>query len=356
MGYQHGGMHYQYPEAIDFSANLNPFGMPEAVKRAAYQGIADAIYYPDTKCELLRQKIAEYENREAGISDINYKNILLGNGAADLIYQICHAIKPLRAILAVPTFQEYEQALVSEQCEVNYYELKEADNYQVNESFLNCLDNNMDVIFLCNPNNPTGQLIKKDILLRILEYCEKNQILLVMDECFMDFCIDRLSLIDKIARYQQLFIIKAFTKLYAMPGLRLGYGVSSNRKLLQTITENSQPWNISTPAQYAGIAALSQETYVKKSIIGIASERMYLLQEIRSNQLVEHVVPPTANYIFFKAEERLGKALLKKGIILRDCSNYRNLNKGYYRMAIRLHEENMLLIKAWKECVQEWQK
>ncbi len=356
MGYQHGGMHYQYPDAIDFSANLNPFGMPEAVKEAAYHGIIDAVYYPDTECIQLREKIAEHENRKAGIAVIKKEHIVLGNGAAELIFQVCHAIKPKHALLVVPTFQEYEQALLCEQCDIKYYELQEAFDFQVKETFLDLLRKEIDVIFLCNPNNPTGQLVDDKILSRILEYCEENHILLVMDECFMDFCIDRKSLIEKTARYKQLFIVKAFTKLYAMPGLRLGYGISSNKKLLQAICDNRQPWNISTPAQYAGIAALGEETYVSQSTSSIARERMYLLQEIQNNQLAEHVVSPAANYIFFKAEERLGKSLLKKGFILRDCGNYRNLKNGYYRMAIRLHEENAQLIKAWKECVQEWQK
>ena len=356
MGHQHGGMHYQYPDAIDFSANLNPFGMPEAVKEAAYQGIADAVYYPDTERIQLREKIAEHENRKAGIADIKKEYIVLGNGAAELIFQVCHAIKPKHALLAAPAFQEYEQALLCERCEVTYYELQEADDFQIKESFLDCLKKEIDMIFLCNPNNPTGQLIEDEILSGILEYCEENHILLVMDECFMDFCMERKSLIEKAAVYKQLFILKAFTKLYAMPGLRLGYGISSNMDLLQAIRDRSQPWNISTPAQYAGIAALSEETYVSQSISCIARERMYLLQEIQNNKLAEHVVSSVVNYILFKADERLGKALLEKGFVLRDCSNYRNLEKGYYRMAVRLHEENTQLIKAWKECVQAWQK
>lgn len=356
MKYKHGGMHYRFPDAIDYSANLNPFGMPEAVKTAAYRGIEDAVYYPDTECIQLREKIAEQENQRAGIIDIRRENIILGNGAAELIFQICHAIKPKYALLAVPTFQEYEQALTSVRCEIRYYELQGADDFQIKESFFNCLRKEIDVIFLCNPNNPTGQQIEEKILLKLLEYCEENQIILILDECFMEFCMHRKSMAEKAAVYKQLFILKAFTKLYAMPGLRLGYGISFNRELIEGIYESRQPWNISTPAQYAGLAALSEETYVTQSVAYIAKERAYMLQEIRENALAEQVFPSDANYILFKSDERLGKALLEKGFVLRNCSNYRNLIKGFYRTAVRLHEENVQLISAWKECVQAWQK
>lgn len=350
--YKHGGSHYTYPDCVDFSANLNPLGMPENVRIAAERGVYDAVYYPDTECALLRQAIVTELNKEFGKEEIQIKDSIIGNGAADLLFQVCRALRPRKALLAVPTFQEYEQALQSVECFCVYWNLLPEEDFQLNVTdFLEQLTEEYDILFLCNPNNPTGQLVTQSRMAEILKKCKEKNIFLVVDECFMDFCIagrDN-SLLPYCTTYKNLLVVKAFTKLYAMPGLRLGYGISTNQDLMQAMKEAVQPWNISTPAQYAGIAALQEKEYVKDTIAYIAMERTYLINEIRQNQLAEKIFPTEANYLLIKADEELGNELLKRGFVIRDCSNYRNLTSGYYRLAVRTREENVKLIEAWKK-------
>lgn len=348
--YKHGGMHFKHPDCIDYSANINPFGMPERVKKAAVRGIEDSVYYPDTECVSLRKQIGQKEK-------ITEKNIVIGNGAAELIFALCQTLRPKKALLAAPTFQEYEQALHSVQCECIYYDLQEERDFQLeNREYINKITQDIDILFLCNPNNPTGELLNREQVTEIVETCNKYQVFCVIDECFLDFCKDGESMVSEWKVYDYLFILKAFTKLYAMPGLRLGYGLTGNERILSGMKENLQPWNISMPAQYAGIAALQETEYVKMSLQVIEMEKEYLLQEMKENKLCRKVYASKANYIFFQAEPELGQAMLERGFALRNCSNYRNLGEGFYRIAVRLHEDNEALIQCWKEWKSGWQK
>lgn len=338
----HGGNVYEYKGCMDFSANCNPLGTPERVIEAGIEGLYQAAQYPEVGYTPLRKAIAEYEK-------VHADQVICGNGAAELIFTLCRARNPKRALLPAPTFAEYQQALESVGCEIAYYYLKDNDGFHLKTDFLQALQTGIDLVFLCNPNNPTGILTDKSFLLQILEECRKKEIFLVVDECFQDFIEspDEFTLKDQLDSCKNLFLLKAFTKRYAMAGIRLGYGLTGNRELLEQMELCVQPWNISTVAQNCGIAALKEIEYVEKSRRILLEEQKYLKMELERIGL--SVFDSRANYIFFHGSEDLFERCLEKKILIRDCSNYEGLGKGYYRVAVKLHEENQKLIQVLEE-------
>lgn len=344
--FPHGGDVYRNPDAIDFSANINPLGPPQGVLSAIGEAVSQIKNYPDVCCDLLTKRIAVSEG-------VAYEEVICGNGAAELIFSLVLAKKPKVALLMAPTFLEYEQALKTVDCEIRYISTKREEAFAVPENILEEITKDVEMVFLCNPNNPTGTLTKSSLTLEVLKRCQKQEALFVVDECFMDFTEQSRDYTMKpyLGTYSNLFILKAFTKLYAMPGLRLGYGLSSNEALLRKMEEVTQPWNVSVLAQVAGVAALKETEYVKKSLEIIKEEQKRLLQAL--NDCSYLTLEPSANYIFFHGEESLGCYLLHRGICIRDCRNYRGLLPGDYRIAVKAPEENDRLIQLLKEKREE---
>ena len=426
---EHGGDVYSHPGVLDFSANINPLGPPEAVIRAAEESLKNIHRYPDVQQRELLSALSDAE-------DIPREWLICGNGAAELIFSVVQTLRPRSALLTAPAFREYERALkaagLTEQTvrheaggrvEKNgerrqrdawetpagprerneegkkrdigkafefpvgkegmfFYCAQEADGYQLKEDILGLLTADMDLLFLCNPNNPTGQLIDPDLLRKIADRCLKNKIFLVLDECFLDFAdppekktgravsekdsepgyfactvssagakpTPGLSLKPLLAGNPYLLILKSFTKLYAMPGLRLGYGMTSNQELIKAMRRVVQPWNLSIPAQAAGAAALKETDYVQQTRELIRGERIFLKEGLERAGL--RVYDPAANYLFFKGPEGLASRLLDQGILIRDCSGYRGLDAGCYRVAVRRREENRILLGGIKKVLQ----
>ncbi len=338
----HGGDVYRYENYLDFSSNCNPLGTPRQVQEAVEQAAGSLVHYPDVRCAKLKSALSAFEA-------VPEEQLICGNGAAELIFSLCLARKPAKALLLAPTFAEYEQALRSVGCEVLFHTLKREADFIPDASVASDIrDQQPDLVFFCNPNNPTGVLSDRSLLIQILEACESVEALLVVDECFLDFvrepaaCTMKTVLPDTDA----LFILKAFTKRYAMAGVRLGYGMSRNGALLNRMEEVTQPWNVSSPAQAAGIAALGLSEYVKEGRQMVFTEREFLKKEMETLGL--HVYEPSANYLFFEGPEGLCEALRGEKILIRDCSNYRTLRPGDYRVAVRTHEENKKLLAALK--------
>ena len=336
--HKHGGDIYTNSGKIDFSANINPLGMPENVALAAKNAVDYANVYPDVSCSKLKKAISKREN-------IAEENIICGNGAAELIFAVCMAKKPKRAVLICPSFEEYRQALVAVDCEITNFYLKEENDFKLGEDFLDALLPSCDIIFVCNPNNPTGQMVEKNLFVKIIEKCLANDILLVADECFNDF-------ISQNQRYtvkdiKNIFILKAFTKMYAMAGIRLGYGICSDIELLEKMKMCMQPWSVSVVAQAAGVVAAQEVDFAEKTLCIIETEKEYLLKEIFP--LAQKVYGFSANYIFFKEKKDFGDKMLLSGIIIRNCGNYQGLKEGFFRIAIKSREDNLKLIEAWKK-------
>jgi len=346
--YQHGGDIYTNKNCMDFSANINFMGMPASVQRAAAEAVGASVFYPDPRCRELRCAIAAME-------DVPVDYIFCGNGAVDVIFSLAQAVRPRRALLPVPSFHEYRQALDAAGCEIVSCPMREKDGFLLCEDFLNRITPDIQMIFLCNPNNPTGLLTEKEFLKQILRRCEAAGTWLVLDECFMDLTSEqeRYSMLSCTADSDRLFVLKAFTKSFAMPGLRLGYGVCRNRKLLDRMEEVSPPWRVSVPAQAAGTAAagVALETdYLSQSREIIRINREKMTTALRNMGFV--VWESAANFIFFKGKSGLAEALRSRGILIRDCGNFEGLeensdnkNHAFYRTAVRSERENEMLLR-----------
>jgi threonine-phosphate decarboxylase len=335
--YLHGGDIYRNKIELDFSSNINLMGTPEGVLQAAKRGVDLSCHYPDTECNELREAISKIE-------DISKDRIICGNGAADLIFSLVLTKKPKKALLMCPTFHEYEQALESVDCEIRYYPLLEKNGFALQPDFIEAITEDMDIVFLCNPNNPTGILIERTWMENILQKCEDSNCMLVVDECFMDFVPSGKdhSVKEICKESKHLFVLKAFTKLYAMPGLRLGFGFCGDFLFLNKMKNMMQPWSVSIPAQMAGIAALKELAYVNKSLEMIEMEKKFLMHQLR--RLNFKIYGSNANYIFFRSKEDLYEKCLEQGVLIRDCGNYRGLTEGYYRIVVKTHSENVKLI------------
>lgn len=329
---------------LDFSANINPLGIPDRVRVAVTEGISRAQHYPDPLCRSLKKALS----REYGLPE---ERFICGNGGADLIYRLAYGFRPKSALLTAPTFAEYEEALRQTGTELTFYEMGE--DLEVREDILSCMGKDLDVMFLCNPNNPTGLLTDQDLLLRILKKAEEQEILLVMDECFLDFTgQEERSLIPYTGRYAWLFVLRSFTKMYAMPGIRLGYGISRNQELLQSMEAAGQCWGVSVLASEAGIAALKETEYKKRSIELVKRERIFLKRELEALGLT--VWDGQADYLFFRAPKirDLYERLLPLGILIRRCGNYRGLDDTFYRAAVKAHEANVRFLDCLRQALR----
>ncbi len=342
LAYQHGGDIYTNKDMLDFSANINFRGIPERVRKATIAAVEDSVHYPDARCMELKCAIAQME----GVPE---KAVFCGNGAADVIFSLTQAVRPKRALLPVPSFFEYRQALEAVDCEIISDQMREAENISLQKDIFEKITSDMEMFFLCNPNNPTGLLTERDLMIRILDKCERTGTLLVVDECFMDLTEEpeQYSMMPEIKDSDCLFILKAFTKSYAMPGLRLGYGISRNEELLWKMERASQPWRVSVPAQAAGVAAAAEQEYLRESRLEIGSNRKKMIEALREMGL--EAWDSAANFVFFRGNPGLAEAMKGQGILIRDCENFDGLEAGYYRVAVRSEAENRLLLNAMRK-------
>lgn len=327
---------------LDFSVNINPLGVPDIVKQQLVN-LADITgEYPDPDCKYLSSCLAKKYH-------IGTNQILCGNGADDLLYRLVFAIKPKRAIVIDPTFEEYNRVLELVGCQVQHYTLKPENHFELSKEVLSALQSDCDMMFLCNPNNPTGQLINQQLLQDIIKSCHDENILLVIDECFIEFLPDweKYTVKGLAPQYENLIVIDAFTKTYSLAGFRLGFCISGNSELLFNMRLYGQDFSVSTPAQLAGICALMDSSYMKNTYSILLAEREWLLSELRKLPL--EVYPSQGNFLLFKTEDKnIGKKLFEKGIKVRDCSQFYGLGPEYCRIAIRTHNENISLINVLK--------
>ena len=327
---------------LDFSVNVSPLGVPDGVRRAIERSAAQADRYPDPLCRALRKGIAEKEG-------VTAEHILCGNGAADLIFRAVLARRPRRALVPVPAFAEYEAALQTMGSQIDYYPLSQERDFALDGGILEAIGPDTDMVFLCQPNNPTGLTAPAPLLLEVLERCRSVGALLVLDECFLDFLDEpeAFSLAGELLKSTQLLILKSFTKLYAMAGVRLGYCLSADTALLDAMALAGSSWPVSSPAQAAGLAALRETDYVRQVRGLILAERPRLT--VRLERLGLRVIHGEANYLLFQCHRPLTALLAGRGILLRECGNYRGLDETWYRVSVRTHAENQRLIRAMEE-------
>ena len=350
----HGGDIYRYREAagsrplIDFSANTNPLGLPHGVIRALRGSAEQFDRYPDPHCRGLRAALADFHGIDA-------ERIVCGNGAADLIYRLACLVKPKHALVTAPTFSEYAKALAESGCGCIDAAPLKPPSFHNDVSILARIFEETEILFLCSPNNPTGHTVPEDLLRAIVERCAQNNVLLVVDECFNGFLDDppAHSAVSLLGQYPRLAVLNAFTKTYAMAGLRLGYLLCGGQDIAENIAALGQAWSVSAPAQIAGLAALGEGEYLQRSRRLIKEERRFLKNGLAD--LGIEVLGGEANFIFFRVNEENGfapaaffAALLEQGILVRSCANYPGLDNSYYRIAVKKRTENRKLIAALK--------
>ena len=336
--YPHGGDRYSRPIRLDFSVNTNPYGpLPEVVE-AALGSRGELDHYPDPYCRELVRAIARKEQ-------LPEEYILCGNGAAELIDLYVRALRPRTALEAAPSFSEYRRSLTAAGCEVRDVVLTRESGFVWEESVLDRLDKEQpDLLVLCNPNNPTGRLISPSLLDRILARCDERGIAVLIDECFIDLADRRESRTTDLARYPGLMILNAFTKSHSLAGLRLGYCMTADSHLLARMSRLSQPWNVSVPAQRAGVVAAGRCDFLTKSRAKIYEQRATLSAGLKDLGL--EVLPSEVNFLLFRGPMGLDAELERKGILIRNCSNYHGLSDGWYRIAVRPEEENKVLLNT----------
>jgi threonine-phosphate decarboxylase len=336
-----------YDKIIDFSANINPLGMPKSVKKAIIENLNEAEKYPDITYYELKSEISRFEK-------ITSNNLLLGNGAAEVLFNVVRGINPTNSLILAPTFSEYEEAVKAINGNINYYKLKEENQFHIQEDILNYINKDLNLLFICNPNNPTGVITEKELLFRLLEKAEKNNVFVVIDESFLDFINEDLSMIKYIIEYENLIIIKSLTKFFALPGIRIGYGICGNIELIKRVESISPAWNINIFAEIATKAGLKDENYIKSSVKYIDDEKDYLYRELKKVNKLK-VYEPSVNFILLQTLTKINlqEELLKYNILIRSCSNYNGLGSNYYRVAVRSHEENSILIKSFVDIFEQ---
>lgn len=333
----HGGDIYRNHVKTDFSVNVNPLGIPEAVKAALYEAVDNCTRYPDISAEKLKEAVSEMLTVPKGY-------LLFGNGASELFMAIIHGIKPKKTVIPVPSFYGYEYAAETADGEILYYETKEKNDFCLQEDFLSVLTEDVDILFLANPNNPTGSLMSREELRNVLSHCRDKGVYVVLDECFIEFCGKERSMLQEIETFSNLILVRAFTKIFSIPGVRLGYFVCSNPLLLGKIGRQLPEWNVSRFAQAAGYECAMQTAFVEKTVTFIRKERRFLEDGLK--QAGFRVFPGKANFLLIYCEQPLYDRLLEKGILIRDCENFRGLSKGFYRIAVKDRKENEDLLKA----------
>lgn len=330
---------------LDFSSNVSSLGLPPEVREAVIAALDRADEYPDPRCRRLVEAIAAHEGAPTA-------HVLCGNGSADLIYRLALAVHPARALMPAPTFSEYADALSVAGAQIWRHRLDTRRGFDLDEGFLSMICEGVDMVFVCQPNNPTGTVTPLGLMMRVLDRCEEVGARLVVDECFVPFLEDAgsVSVAGLVAGHPALVVLKAFTKVYAMPGIRLGYLLCSDGELLRGIERAGQPWSVSNLAQAAGIAALGCTRHVEETREVVARERAFLLEGLSSLGVEAQ---GSANFLFFQLADggALTQAMRQRGILIRDCSNYEGLGAGSYRVAVKSREDNRRLLDAMRDAL-----
>ncbi len=317
---------------LDFSANVSPLGAPEGVKRAICQAVENVDRYPDPHCRALRTALGKHH----GIAP---DHILCGNGAADLIDRLALALRPKRALVTAPTFSEYAEALERAGCQVMSFRLREESGFAVTPEILEDITPDLDILFLCEPNNPTGRTTEPSLLQAILEKATACGVLVVLDECFAPFLENQ----PPMRASASVLVLRAFTKFYGLAGVRLGYCLCADTDLLGRMALAGQPWPVSNLAQAAGVAALQEREYAAQLRALIREQRPWLKENLE--RLGCLVLPGEANYLLFRSPDpKLGRNLERQGVLIRACADYDGLGPDWFRVAVRTAGENQRLI------------
>ena len=339
-------------EILDFSSSVNPLGPSKKALEAAKAAFNEIASYPDSSSTKLREVIASHH------TGITKDNIVVGNGSTELMYLFAEAFlkKGEKALMAAPTFGEYESAVRKTGESVKFVRLGKDFQFEA-EAFRSAMAG-CKLIFLCNPNNPTSKLIPQQTLTEILDAALSQDILVFLDEDFLEFVDNEinLSMIGKIERYPNLFILRSFTKIFGLTGLRVGYGITS-KEIADVLLCAKIPWNVNCLAQAAAVAAIEDQEHLQVTLDLVKKEKAWLQKELAAIKAFTFDAPD-ANFFFIDSRNTgltanaLKHRMLKHGILIRDCGSFVGLNEFYIRVAVKTHEENVRLIEAFKKSLK----
>ena len=344
----HGGDIYRNKVDIDFSVNLNPTGIPDDISEAIKEGVSRAGTYPDSKQESVREIISEHEG-------ITPECVLAGNGASELIFAAVRAVKPRNVLLIEPGFSGYRYALNSlHNCNIETYFLKKENGFKLNTDIIDLIDKDIDLIFLCDPWNPTGKNIDDDLLLSIFDRAKTNDAYVILDQSFYHLSEKAkkgFDASDMLKSYDRLIILRSMTKIFSLPGVRTGY-MMADKEMITGIKNQLPEWNLSVISEEvikAGARLLSEKGFIDPSLDVIRKERTYLTDELKTLGL--NVYESDTTFILIETDHELYEKLLKRKILIRDLSNSYGLGRGFYRIAIKDHRSNKILIENIREII-----
>lgn len=339
--YEHGGQVYDAAGKAgdwhDFSANINPLGLSEKILQALTENLRGIVNYPDPNATELKRAITRRY-------DVDEKNLVVLNGAAEFFYLYLNATRPARVVIPVPSFSEYERAARAARCAVKFFVTQAEENFSLNVDKLRAELSPTDCVIIGRPNNPTGNLPTPEEILHLAEIAT-----VLVDESFIDF-LDAPS-IRKLAA-EKISVVQSLTKIFAIPGLRLGFAVV-DENLARLLNASKDVWNVNFLAQKAGVAALSDDDFLRRTRAWLATEQKFFVEHLSKLRGVK-IFPPMANFVLFKharADEILS-GLRREKILLRSCANFAGLDGSYLRSAIRSREENLQLLNALKNILE----
>lgn len=332
-----------------FGGNVNPLGLSENVKKKICNNLDIISSYPDREYTSLRNAISSYCNVPAN-------HILVGNGSTELISLLIEQRFPKKTLILGPTYSEYGRELSFSNSTVSYYYLKSEKNFNLNISdFLSVLEEGFDLLILCNPNNPTSSAIHTRDMKKILEFCKKHGTFVMIDETYVEFTsdINAISSVTLTSDFDNLIVLRGVSKFFAAPGLRLGYGITSNHALLDRVKERQIPWSLNSIAAFAGEQLFKDNDYIAKTKALILSERARILETLRTFHQID-VYEPYGNFFLIKIKKEGVKAFdlfeicIKQGLMIRDCSTFSHLDGEFIRFCIMMPEDNTKLLVILK--------
>lgn len=344
----HGGNIYGYErKLLDFSSNINPLGMPESFKSELLKRLGDFERYPDIEYSQVRENIADY----LGIACTD--NIIPGNGAVELVYKLIASSGCSRAASLSPTFSEYRRAAAVKGIEFMELPAFSNDFGAIDIELILKSIKPDTLLIICNPNNPTGTLIKKKDMIRLAVELKERNCRLLIDEAFIEFTDEYPSdsMVDVLDSFKNVMVIRAATKFFGMPGIRLGCAVMSDSDSIKAVRNITEPWNLNTAAVIAASCIFTDEDYISKSRSWIRSERKYLYEKLNKiDGLIAY--PSGANFHLLKITDgsidawRLYNELIKRNLLIRLPEGFQNITRYHFRLAVKDRYSNDMLLKA----------
>lgn len=330
-----------------FASNVNPLGMSPALKQSLREHIDILTDYPDREYRELREAIQSYTGAE-------FDHILPGSGSTELIVTFIKTVKPKKTIVVEPTYSEYKRDLKAIKSEVTDYILKEENGFELDpEDLCGQIDESMDMVILCNPNNPTSTCISISQVEELVKKCKETSTFVLVDETYVEFVADvaNVSAIPLVKKYNNLIVLRGVSKFFALPGLRLGYACTSNEKLLRYIRKHENPWAVSSLAAYAGTVMFGDTTYINASRSLVSQEKSLVCSMLRGRKTVT-IFQPAANFALVKLHKegltasQVFEHCIKQNLMIRDCSNFIGLGPEYIRFCFLKPEDDDLLVNA----------